>query len=105
MSGDEGGIAGSSLAGRRKKFDCVDVLTGVPPTSSTAGDMLLMKASLWPARGPVDGTKCPTLEGGMRSSMLSRGRSASVSDLAAKTSLKRLFAGVAFTWIEELRQH
>lgn len=71
-SGDEGGIAGTSLAGRRMKLACVDDLAGVPPTSSTAGNVLLMNTSLWLVLGPVDGTRHPMLDGGTKSSVLSK---------------------------------
>lgn len=70
MSGDEGGMASASLAGRRIKLACVDGLEGVPPATSPAGDALLMNTSLWLARGPVDGTRHPMLDGGIKSSEL-----------------------------------
>jgi hypothetical protein len=96
--GEEGGngkTSGSS-AGRRIKVDAV--LVGVLPILSKSGVRLCLKALRWPPpRRPVEGTIEGRLEGGMISSVLIRGVSIILDLLEANTSLKRTFAGVAFT--------
>lgn len=70
---------------------------GVLSIRSITGDGLKRNASLRLPRKPVEGIIDGMLEGGMTSSVLISGTSATDSDFAANTSLNRLFAGVAFT--------
>ena len=93
-------MAGSSFAGLRMKLGCEVGLTGVPPTSSIAGDVLPTYASLCPIEEAVDGTRAPILDGGINSSVRSWAQSALVSRFAARASQKRLLAGVALTIFE-----
>jgi hypothetical protein len=61
------------------------------------GDMFEGSASRKPFRGAVDGTRVPTLDGGIRSSVLNVLTFGRDSLSSVKTFLKRLFAGVALT--------
>lgn len=97
LNSGEGGTNGPSLLGRRKKEAAG--LVGVLPTMSAAGDVL-GTTFLKPGLDDVDGTQVPMLDGGMTSSLLGSGVSAPRSALILNTSLKRLFAGVALTWME-----
>jgi hypothetical protein len=63
IKGEDGGIA-ISLSGRRKKLLEAEVFTGVLPMVPKGEAALKSRIAFL----PVDGTACPTLEGGITSS-------------------------------------